>query len=283
MNIPGRYLKQMPVWRKIAMHTWSTPDNPTVHGLLDIDVGNLQEYLKRRSEETGVKCTITHAVARGLALLLRRYPECNALVRRRKIWLRDDVDIFLQVAMPIDDKAGKADLSGATIRHADEKPVHQIARELRDQAAAVREKRDGQMAKTRGMIGWLPGFLLRWMLKIISWLSYTLNLRVPTTPRDAFGSAMVTSVASFGVKLAYVPIVTFSRCPLIVVVNQVEDRAVVRDGEIVIRPMISLTATMDHRVLDGFQAGRLARLMTEVLENPELLDEEARPPEEGAA
>ena len=124
MNVRGRWQKKLTTWRKISLNTWSTPDNPTIYGLLDVDVGDLKEYLARRSEETGAKCTITHAVTRSLALLLRRHPDTNVLVRRRKIWLRDQVDIFHQVAMPLENGSeDQADLSGATIRRADTKSV----------------------------------------------------------------------------------------------------------------------------------------------------------------
>jgi len=272
MNVKGKWLKRPTAWRKISLQTWSTPDNATIHGTLEIDVGKLQDFLARRSAESGVKCTMTHAVSRALALLLRRFPDCNVLVRRRRIWLRDDVDVFHQVTMPSETEPGRADLSGATIRKADTKRVEEIAKELREQAAAVRAEKDGQMARTRSMLLHLPGFLTRWVLRAIGWLQYTLNLRVPGTPHDPFGGAMVTAVGMMGIKSAYVPLVTFSRVPIIVVVGQVEDRPVVRDGQVVVRPMCTLTATMDHRVLDGAQAAQLASGMTQLLHEPERLD-----------
>ncbi len=274
-NVPGRWQKKwdMSVWRRISLNTWKTPDNATIYGRLDVDAGKLLEYLKKKSESTGVKCTITHAVCRGLALLLRKYPDCNVLVRRRKIWLRRDVDIFLQVAMPIEGREDQADLSGAMIRKADTKPVERISTELREKALAIRKKQDGQMAKTRSTMRALPNFLLKLVLRIIGWLSYTLNLRVPTTPRDPFGGAMVSAIGTLGLKMAYAPLVTFSHAPIVVLVGEVEERPVARDGRVVVRPMCTLTATLDHRVLDGFQGGLLAAEMKKILEDPEKLDQ----------
>jgi pyruvate/2-oxoglutarate dehydrogenase complex dihydrolipoamide acyltransferase (E2) component len=276
-NVPGKWQKKkdMSVWRRISLNTWKTPDNATIYGRLDVDVGRLQEYLQQTTEKSGVKCTITHAVCRGLALILKKFPDCNVLVRRRKIWLRRDVDIFLQVAMPVEGQEGKADLSGAMIRRADTKPVEQISTELREKALAIRKKEDGQMAKTRRTMMALPNFLLKLVLKIIGWFSYALNLRVPTTPRDPFGGAMVSAIGTLGLKMAYAPLVTFSHAPIVVLVGEVEDRPVVRNKEIVIRPMCTLTATLDHRVLDGFQGGQLAAEMKHILENPGLLDQES--------
>jgi pyruvate/2-oxoglutarate dehydrogenase complex dihydrolipoamide acyltransferase (E2) component len=275
-NVPGKWQKKkdMSVWRRISLNTWKNPDNATIYGRVDVDASKLQEYLKQKFEKTGVKCSATHAVTRAVAMGLRKYPDCNVLVRRRKIWLRRDVDIFLQVAMPTDDKQGKADLSGAIIRRADTKPVEGISTELKDKALDIRMKKDGKMAKTRKTMKSLPNFLLKLVLKIIGWLQYTLNLKVPTTPRDPFGSAMVSSIGSLGLKMAYAPLVTFSHCPIVVLVGEIEDKPVVRNGKIEIRPICTLTATLDHRVLDGFQGAKLASDVQRYLENPELLDRE---------
>jgi pyruvate/2-oxoglutarate dehydrogenase complex dihydrolipoamide acyltransferase (E2) component len=273
MNVPGHWLRQLTTWRKIALNTWDVPDNATIYGAVEVDVGPLQAYLQERSEQHHVKCTITHAVTHALAILLRRYPDCNVLVRGRRIWQRDQVDIFHQVAMPLDEAKGSADLSGAVVRRADEKQVHEIAHDLREQAAAVREKRDGEMARTRSMLFALPGFLVRRSLQVLGWLSYTLNLDVPGSPPDPFGSAMVTAVGMLGIKLAYAPLVTFSHCPIILLTGQVEDRAVVRDGQVVVRPMCTITATLDHRIVDGYLAGKLARELKLLLEEPHRLDE----------
>jgi len=207
-----------------------------------------------------------------MAMTLRRYPDCNVVIRGRKIWMREDVDVFLQVAMPIPGKPGKADLSGTVIRRADTKSVETIAEELRTRAEAVRAKKDGNMAKTRGTLKSLPDPVVALSLKALGFLQYDLNLSLPGTPRDPFGGAMVTSVGMFGISEAFAPLVTFSRCPIIALIGQVEERAVVRDGEIVVRNMCTMTGTFDHRILDGFLAGKFGGSLRKLLQEPELLD-----------
>ena len=276
MNVKGRWLRKSTVWRKISLNTWSSPDNATIFGQMELDVGPLMEYLRRLSEESGQKCTITHAVTRALAMTLKRYPETNVLVRRRRIWLREDVDIFHQVAMPIDQGSGEADLSGAIVRCADTLKIPEISLELGKRAQAVRDRTDGEMARTRSTMMALPNFLLKWVLKLLGFLSYTLNLSLPTVPKDPFGGAMVTSVAMFGINTGFAPLVTFSRCPIIVMVGKAEERPVIREGQLAVRTLCTMTATIDHRILDGFQAGLLARSIRNLLENPENLDTDPR-------
>lgn len=272
MNVKGHWIDTLSTWRKISLNTWSEPDNPTIYGVLEVEVNDLLEFLATRSEEAGVKCTMTHAVTRAVAMALSKYPDANVLIRGRRIWARSDVDVFLQVAMPVPGSTDKADLSGAVIRRADTKRVEQIAQELHDQAAAVRARKDGQMARTRGLLKILPSPVMRWSLAALGYLQYELNLAVPGSPRDPFGSAMVTSVGMFGVSQAFAPLVTFSRCPIVTLIGQVEDRPVVRDGEIVARSMCTITGAFDHRVLDGYLAGRFGGAIRNILHEPQRLD-----------
>lgn len=271
-NVKGRWVEKLSTWRKLSLSTWSRPDNAQIHGLLEVDAERLMAFLKKRSEESGIKCTITHAATRALALALAEYPDANVLVRGRRLWQRENVDIFVLVAMPKGSGAGGADLSGALIRNADEKRVEEIAQELADKANAVREERDADLAKTRGLLKALPVEVLSLSMKVLDVLQYELNLDLPGMAKDSFGGATITSVGMLGVKQAFTPLTTFTRCAMLGLVGKVEDKAVVQDGEIVIRPMLAVTGTFDHRIFDGILAGRISDFMQTALEEPERLD-----------
>ena len=46
------------------------------------------------------------------------------------------------------------------------------------------------------------------------------------------------------------------------------DRAVVRDGQIVIRPMMYLALSYDHRLIDGREAVTALKIIKEAIEDP---------------
>jgi pyruvate dehydrogenase E2 component (dihydrolipoamide acetyltransferase) len=56
----------------------------------------------------------------------------------------------------------------------------------------------------------------------------------------------------------------------IVAVGATEERVVPRDGELVVRPMLTLTATFDHRAVDGAPAAAFLQTLKESLEDPGL-------------
>src|SRR5262249_60784262 len=103
-------------WRRLATQTWRAADDPSVYAALELPMRNALAYLERVREETGVRVTVTHLVARALALAMHRYPQLNGIVARGRILLPDSVDIFLHVATD-----GGMDLSGIKIERVDEK------------------------------------------------------------------------------------------------------------------------------------------------------------------
>ncbi|MBM4362696.1 MAG: 2-oxo acid dehydrogenase subunit E2, partial [Deltaproteobacteria bacterium] len=50
--------------------------------------------------------------------------------------------------------------------------------------------------------------------------------------------------------------------------HSIQDRAVVRDGQVVVRPMMYLALTYDHRLVDGREAVTFLKRVKDVIESP---------------
>ncbi|HJR45601.1 MAG TPA: dihydrolipoamide acetyltransferase family protein [Actinomycetota bacterium] len=85
--------------------------------------------------------------------------------------------------------------------------------------------------------------------------------------RDA--TFTISSPGPFGGLMA-TPIV-FHPQSAILGVHRATDRPVVRDGQIVIRKMMNLSITFDHRILDGMTAARFVLDVVKLLEHPAVL------------
>jgi pyruvate/2-oxoglutarate dehydrogenase complex dihydrolipoamide acyltransferase (E2) component len=261
-----RRLRRLSAWRRISVHAWPAPSDPTVYGMLDIDVQNALEYVRAQSEASSVKVTLTHLIGKAVAEAIAVRPDVNAVIRRGNyFYQRDSIDIFFQVAL--DDGE---DLSGAKVDGADKKSVVDIARELVARAEHVRARRDIGITRSSSRLSRIPGRLRGAAFQIGQYLSSDLglNLSLLSIPYDAFGSAMITNVGMFGLPQGFAPLVSFARVPLVITVGSVERRPRVVADRIEIRPVVSIGVAFDHRLLDGYQAGQLARRFREVLEHP---------------
>jgi pyruvate/2-oxoglutarate dehydrogenase complex dihydrolipoamide acyltransferase (E2) component len=269
-NVPLRPYQKVSMWRKMSFANWRAPTDPSVYGRVEVDMGAAMAFAGMETERTGEKVTPTHLIVRAMALGLRDVPAANVCLRMNRAYQRQTVDIFCQVAIPGDDP----DLSGATIRQADTKSPAEIARELREQAAKVRAGTDKDFADTRRLLNLFPVWVMRFVLWVVGLLSYTLNLdlRWAGLPRDPFGGAMVTSIGSLGIDEAYAPLVPMSRVPLLFAVGALKERPVVVDGQVTVRTICVVTATFDHRLMDGFIAGKLTRRVMGYLADPAAME-----------
>src|SRR5213596_3447680 len=265
-----RPLEPLKGWRRVATQAWRPPQDPTVYATLDVPMGPALAYLGRLRAETGLRVTVTHLVTRAVALAIRRYPQLNGIVARGRIMLRETVDIFIQVAVE-----GGSDLSGVKIARADEKSVLEIARETEERVERLRQRRDRQVERTKSLLDRIPLPLLGPVMRSIAYLVYDLDLDLTRlgVVKDEFGSAMVTNVGMFGLAQAYAPLVPFSRTPLVVLVGEVQEKPVAEAGRVVVRPMMTLGVTFDHRFMDGWHGRAMAQLFRDFLEDPARFDE----------
>ena len=264
-----RPLETMSSWRRLAPHVWDRPHDPTVYGVLEVVVDRALPYLDALSREAATRVRVSHLVTKALALAIRGNPESNGVISNRRIKLRESVDIFVQVAME-----GGRDLSGAKIERADEKSVVEIARELVERAERVRRRADPGVERTKGLVTSLPNWLLGRTVRFMEWLIYDLQLDLTRfgIARDQFGSAMVSNIGNFegfGMSFALAPLVPISRVPIVVLIGEVQRKPVVEDDCVVVRSVVTLGCTFDHRMIDGAQGAAMASLLRRVVEDPE--------------
>lgn len=262
-------MPKMSTRRKLAIASWGSPREGNIYGKLTLDATEALAYLEHTRRETGEKVTITHLVGKAVGEALKQAPTLNGYLRLGAYVPHRTVDLAYLVALEEGGNLAKAKISGI-----DQKSVADIARELRELAARLHHGQDKDFKKTQGPIKILPTWLLRPVLYTTGLLSSSFGLSIPALGVEAFpfGACIITSVGMFGLDEGYAPPTPFARVPVYVLVGAIRDCPAVVGGELTVRKQITLCATLDHRFIDGHQAGTLARVVRDVFENPWRLD-----------
>ena len=258
--------KKLSSWRRISLSTWDKPRDPTVYGWLSLDVSLALGYLERLERESGVKLTLTHLVGKAIAVAIAECPEVNAVVRHgRQVYTRSSVDVFFQVMFD------QGNLSGAKVQSADDKSLVEIAAELGQRAATIRKKQPHELSRSDATLDRLPALLRRRVLRGIESAIYDWGIDLSRfgVPQDGFGSAMVTNVGVFGLPYGLAPLVPFTRVPIVLTVGALADAPVAEHGQVVVRPVLPVGVTLDHRILDGYQAGKRTSSFGAAMSAPE--------------
>jgi 2-oxoglutarate dehydrogenase E2 component (dihydrolipoamide succinyltransferase) len=227
---PSRRVPHDPMRRTIARRmTESVLTAPHVTAAFPCDLSRVvahREAHKAELAERGVKLTYTAYFLRAAAAAIREVPEINSR------WHDDALEIFESIHVGVGTALGDQGLVVPVVRNVQDLDLEGTARALTE----VTEKaRAGKLQ-----------------------------------PADMRGSTFSVSNHGMMGSLWATPIIINQPESAILGLGRVEKRAVVEttDGEdaIVIRPMLDVTLTIDHRVLDAFHCDRFLAKFVETIE-----------------
>jgi pyruvate dehydrogenase E2 component (dihydrolipoamide acetyltransferase) len=256
-------------WRVTAAAIYTTPTDSRVYGTLDIDVTDARRFMQGQREK-GVKITMVHLATAVLARAIAfDVPEMNCFIRRGRIVGREHLDVMVPVAM---DGEG---VTSVIIRDAHARPVSSIAEEIRDKAQRARGGDETRAAQNKYLLNRIPWPFRRPVFRFLKWITVDMGIEIPALGLSAhsFGSFIVSDIGSHGLTTGMTSLMPAAKVPAVIVLGKLEDKPVVRRGEIVIRTILPLTGTFDHRIVDGAQIGKLARGIKRNFRRPEWLDE----------
>jgi pyruvate dehydrogenase E2 component (dihydrolipoamide acetyltransferase) len=223
----------------------------------DVDMTATQEIIAQARQQ-GIKCTITHVVVRAVALILTRHPDFNRLFLKKKIVYPSHVDIGVAVhteqtfSTPFE----------IIVNDAEQKDLVQIGEEIVKQAAQARSQ--GALERQKQLSKLSRVFFASWMRRAL----YRRIRSNMTTIRKMVGTFHVSSVPLLqqGASLRFPTSINL-------IIPRVEERPVVRDGQIVIRPICTMSFMADRHLWDGLRLTSFFSEFKTILESGELAQE----------
>jgi len=257
-------------WRVTAAAIYTAPSDSRVYGSLDIDVTEAKRFMLER-RKAGVKMTMVHLTTAVLARAVAfDVPELNCFIRRGSVVGRRRLNVMVPVML--DAESG---VTSVLVNDAHARRVSDIASEVRDLAQRSRSGTESRASQNKYLLNKIPWPFRRAVFKFLKWLTVDLGLelRALGLSSDSFGSFIVSDIGSFGLTSGMAALFPAAKIPAVVIMGKMEEKPVVRDGEIVVRSILPLTGTFDHRIVDGMQIGKLGRAIHRSFARPEWLDE----------
>ena len=221
--------------RTIAEHmqrSLSVAAQLTSMGEIDMaEVIKLRDTIREREKDAGARVTYTDILVVAIAGALRDNPIINSSVVENEIVIWEEINIGVAVAL---EEGLEGGLIVPVVRNADQKSLTEVSMETR---SLVEKARAGKLMPDEVTGG-----------------TFTLTNLGAVGGGWSFGTPIINQPQS-----------------AILATGSITDRPVVRDGQIVVRPMMTYSLTFDHRVIDGAPAAKFAARLTELLENPSSL------------
>jgi len=206
----------------------------TITGEMDMSaVKKLRADFLKQEEMLQTRITYTDILVLAVTKALKVHPLINSSLIEDEIKIWEDIHIGVAVAIT-GDSVLKSGLIVPVLRNADQKPLPQISKELKVLVKAARE--------------------------------------ATILPDDVRGSTFtITNLGGAGGSYGFgTPIINQPESAILGT-GAITDRVVARDGEMVIRPIMTYSLSFDHRVIDGAPASLFMAYLTQLVENPGLM------------
>lgn len=256
-------------WRITASAMYKAPVDGRTYGTYEIDITDMLAYIQKRKKEE-VRITLTQMFAAALGRALKYdVPDLNCYIRRGKFIPRPDEMVFISVFVE-----ETKEMDGFLIYHAGDKTVTEISEEMAKKVERTRKSGGDKATSNKHLLAKIPWPFRNWVFRIIQWITRDMGipLKFLKIEPNSFGSAMITNIGTHGLQYGFAALFPASNLPIVVIMGKYEDKPVVRDGEIVIRKILPVAGTFDHRIVDGSQGGRLVSAIVKYFADPEGLD-----------
>lgn len=260
-------------WRTVASTIYKKPSDSKIYGTVELDVTELEKYVAKKRKE-GVKTTITYLIALIIGRAIRQdVPQLNTYVKRGKIVQRDKVDGMVSVLLP------GGEMGTVKIEDADQVTIQEVTEEIAQKIRDSRKGKENDTMQTKSLLANIPWPFRRWLFRLYKLVTIDWGISIPGLGLDSnsFGSYVVSNIGTVGLDTGFGSLLPSSNISLIFILGSILKKPAVVNDEIVPRRIMLLSATLDHRVVDGSHGGKLFRCIKQMVKNPEILESSPDP------
>lgn len=255
-------------WRKVSSSIYKKPSDGKIFGSVEIDVSDLETYITQKRKD-GLKITLTHIFTLAVGRALRdEVPELNCYVRRGNLIHRKQVDASVSVLLRDNE------MSSVLVENVDQLNLSQLSETLSEGIQQSRSGDESTTMKMKGRLARIPWPFRTWIFSLIKTLTVKWGISIPSLGLTAnnFGSFVVTNIGTIGLDSGYPSLFPASNVSFVFVMGGISKKPVVVDDEVLIRRMITLSAAMDHRIVDAIHGGKLFKYIKRVVRDPSVLE-----------
>lgn len=266
----GTFVKNLHKYRQVMFYIMPTRNESVVYFDEFIDAEKLLDYRDKCAEKFGTDVDITHITVAACARGFAENPRMNQFVSGYRLYKRKG--IWLSFSMKREAMNKKAKLAVVKQEIREGLTFREMCEEVNAKINVERSGKKTYADKEYDIFTLLPRPVFYRTFKLVRQLNYW-NL-LPNSfiePDPMHTSMFIANLGSLKMRPGYHHLYEWGTCPLFMMVGKIEDQPVVRDGEVVIRPMMQVRFSYDERIDDGLTASHGIQTMKEALEAPEAI------------
>ncbi len=252
-------------YRKMLLYIMPTKAESVVLFDEAVPADNLLEYIQTTRER--FKADMNHVLLAALGAAFVENPELNRFVMGRRLYQLDGVWLTFSMKRRKGDKRSK--VAAVKLEMFGDETFEQLSERINQEVERERSDAVTYADRELGAFSQVPRPLLRLCVTLFKAADYFNLLPGTFIEKDGlYTSAFVANLGSLGMKAGYHHLFEWGNCPVFIMAGEVEERAVVEDGEVRVRKMLPIRVTYDERIDDGLTARGALDSIKRVLLNP---------------
>ena len=235
-----------------------------------LDVTELVKYmdnLKKKEKDI----TYFHLFMTLIAKTIYNKPLLNRFVVNKRFYDRKDVSIAFTAKVNYEDKA-KEILSVIKIEENDN--LFSIKEKTLKAVENVRNAKESGTNNSMNIIAKLPGFILSPVVGIIKWMDrHDLLPKSLIDDNLYYSTCIVSNLGSIKSGAIYHNLTDFGTSSILATIGEIKEQYVLIDGKQEKRYLCEFGINIDERIADGVYFVKAVKLMQDILNKPESLEE----------
>ena len=251
-------------WRKVAATIYKKPVDSKIYGSVDLDFTDLEEYISEKRKK-GLKITATYVITLAVARALAKdVPEMNAYIKRGNVVKRDMISAMVSVLL----KEGQ--MGSVKIDHANLLTLEEFSKAMKEKVQKSRKGDENDTMQSKHMLSSIPWPFRNWVFALYKLITIDWGITLPFMGlnSNSFGSFVVSNIGSVGLDTGYPALLPSSNVSIVLIMGATYKKPAVINDEIVPRRIMTLSAVLDHRVVDASHGGKLFRAIKYYVKNP---------------
>ena len=242
------------------------------------DVTAVDQYCRQKVKQGYTHFGFLHVILAAYIRTVSQRPGLNRFISGQKLYSRDNEIIIVMTikrTMALD-----AEETCIKVKFSPSDTVDEVYEKFN--AAVEANNKEGEtnaFDKLNKALLFIPGLLLRWTVKLLSFLDYFGILPKKILELSPFhGSMIITSMGSLGIKPIYHHIYDFGNLPIFISYGMKRSAiSLDKEGNVTKKKYIDIKVVTDERICDGYYYASAFKLIKRYIENPTVLE---APPEQ---
>lgn len=237
-----------------------------------IDITELLKYISEKNASGERKVTLFHCIIAAVARTVKMRPLLNRYISGKRYYMRHEISMGFTIKKKFADHAEETLM---IYRPKDSENLCAITDKLAPKVSEAKKESGGQSVDDiLNIVKKLPKPIMSLFMAAMNFMDvHGLMPKAFSSVDTNYCTVLLSNLGSIKCDAVYHHLNNMGTNGIVITIGEMYKETFINEnGEVQVRDMVNIGATLDERIADGFYFARSLKLIKHLFKNPELLD-----------